>query len=106
MENPTDFQFPPDQTQHNPGPINAGHKASTLPKTENTMRHSVAGGAIVKAKAHIPDLNVRLVRMSPLQSSVRQVKGFMWPHEEASQPFMEGTEASFNLGEFQSEWGP
>ena len=58
MENPNDFQFPPNQKQHNPGPINAGHKASTLPKTENTKRHSVASGAIVKAKAHVPDLNL------------------------------------------------
>ena len=27
----------------------------------------------------------------------------MWPHEEASQPFMEGTEASFNCGELSDE---
>uniref|UniRef100_A0A7N2MIS1 C2H2-type domain-containing protein n=1 Tax=Quercus lobata TaxID=97700 RepID=A0A7N2MIS1_QUELO len=58
MKNPNDFQFPANQTQQNPGPINAGHKASTLPKTENTMGLSVARAAIVKAKAHIPDLNV------------------------------------------------
>ena len=74
MKNPNDFQFPPNQTQHNPaGPINASHKASTLPKTEVTMRpiigaqsqlprrkprNSVARGAIVKAKALALDLNV------------------------------------------------
>ena len=79
MENPNDFHFPPNQTQHNRGPINAGRNASTLPKSENTMRpiiefgakgqlpmrkqrNSVARGAIVKAKAHIPDLNVPLVQ--------------------------------------------
>ena len=58
MKNPNDFQFPPNQTQQNPGPINAGHKASTLPKTENTKGHRVARGANVKAKALALDLKV------------------------------------------------
>ena len=37
MENPNNFHFPPNQTQHNCGPINAGRNASTLPKTEVIM---------------------------------------------------------------------
>ena len=71
MENPNDFHFPPNQTQHNRGPINAGRNASTLPMTEDTMRpiigaqaqlrkrKRVARGANVKAtKALALDLNV------------------------------------------------
>lgn len=72
MENPNDFQFPPNQTQLNPGPINAGRNASTLPETEfgefqtgaqaqlprRKLRKCVARGAIVKAKALALDLNV------------------------------------------------
>ena len=106
MENPTDFQFPPDQTQHNPGPINAGHKASTLPKTENTMRHrhSVAGGAIVKAKAHIPDLNVRLDEC-PLckvrYDKLRALCGHMKKHRNRSWKGLKtpSTWENFNLNE-------
>ena len=58
MENPNDFHFPPNQTQHNLGPTNAGRNASTLPKTENTKGHRVARGANVKAKALALDLKV------------------------------------------------
>ena len=71
MENPNDSHFPPNQTQHNRGPINAGRNASTLPMTEDTKRpiigaqaqlpkrKRVAGGANVKAtKALALDLNV------------------------------------------------
>ena len=71
MENPEDFQSPPNQTQHNPGPMNAGRNASTLPDSECgefqtsaqaqlrrlKPRKRVARGAIVKAKALPLDLN-------------------------------------------------
>lgn len=75
MENPNDFQFPPNQTQHNPGPINASRNAPTLPETEfgefqtraqaqlpkRNPRNCVARRAIVKAKALDLDLNVHPV---------------------------------------------
>ena len=66
MENPNHFQFPPNQTQNNPGPINAGRNASTLPKTENSKGHRVEAQTqlpkrksrnTVKAKPLVPDLN-------------------------------------------------
>ena len=106
MGNPTDFQFPPNQTQHNPGPIKAGHKASTLPKTENTKRHSVAGGAIFKVKAHIPDLNVPLVQYKcalcgVLYDRLRAICGHMKKHRNRSWKGLEppSTVVSFNLNE-------
>lgn len=106
MENPTDFQFPPNQTQHNPGPSNASHKASTLPTTENTMRQSVARGAIVKDKAHIPDLNVPLVQYECSLCGVpydrlRAICGHMKKHRYRPWKGLKppSTAVSFNLNE-------
>ena len=106
MGNPTDFQFPPNQTQHNPGPINAGHKASTLPKTKNSKRHSVAGGAIAKAKAHIPDLNLPLVQYECALCGVpydrlRAICGHMKKHRNLLWKGLKppSTWESFNLNE-------
>ena len=48
MENPSNFHFPPNQTQPNRGPINAGRNASTLPKTKDTKR------PIIEAQAQLP----------------------------------------------------
>ena len=123
MENPNDFHFPPNQTQHNRGPINAGRNASTLPKSENTMRpiiefgakgqlpmrkqrNSVARGAIVKAKAHIPDLNVPLVQYECALCGVpydrlRAICGHMKKHRNRLWKGLErpSTAVSFNLNE-------
>ena len=92
MENPTDFQFPPNQTQHNPGPINARRNASTLPKTEDTKGTIIGAQAqllwrkprkIVKAKALAFDLNVppyKCVLCGKTYGKERAICGHMKKH--------------------------
>ena len=119
MENPTNFHFPPNQTQHNRGPINAGRNASTLPKTEVTMRpiigaqaqlprrkprNSVARGAIVKAKALALDLKVspyKCVLCEKTYDKLRAICGHMKKHRNRPWKGMKppSTWESFDLNE-------
>ena len=104
MENPNNFHFPPNQTQHNRGPINAGRNASTLPKTKNSKGRRVAGGAIVKAKALALDLKVspyKCVLCEKTYDKKMALCGHMKKHSNRSWKGLKppSTWESFNLNE-------
>ena len=119
MENPSNFHFPPNQTQPNRGPINAGRNASTLPKTKDTKRPIIEAQAqlpkrkprsTVKAKALALVLNVPLVMYEcPLCGvpcdKLRAICAHMKKHRNHSWKGLKppSTVVSFNLNEVPKE---